>query len=100
MPLKLSVARSEYRLVVLIAPDTSSIGPHNGGRREVTMPVARSLETVRGSESDDTLVAVDRFIQATRDSGYRGTPSAVAELVDNALQAGASRVVITVEQDP
>ena len=31
-----------------------------------------------------SIVAVDKFIQATRDSGYNGTASAVAELVDNA----------------
>ena len=41
-----------------------------------------------------SIVALDRFIQATRDSGYRGTPSAVAELVDNALQAGAELVSV------
>src|SRR3972149_4949052 len=49
---------------------------------------------------NDTLVAVDRFIQATRDSGYKGTPSAIAELVDNALQAGATQVVISIDPDP
>lgn len=45
---------------------------------------------------DDTLVAIDRFFLATRDSGYKGTPSAVAELVDNALQAGATHIAINV----
>ena len=43
-------------------------------------------ETDTGSFS---IVAVDAFVRATRDSGYKGTPSAVAELLDNALQAGA-----------
>src|SRR5438094_5892814 len=43
---------------------------------------------------DASLVAVDRFIQATRDSGYKGTNSAISELVDNSLQAGARRVWI------
>jgi hypothetical protein len=43
---------------------------------------------------------VDRFIQATRDSGYKGTTSAVSELVDNALQAGASQISISVNPDP
>ena len=41
-------------------------------------------------------VVLPRFIQATRDSGYKGTSSAIAELVDNAIQAGASRVRIMV----
>lgn len=48
---------------------------------------------------DDTLVAIDRFFLATRDSGYKGTPSAIAELVDNALQARATHIVINVELD-
>src|SRR5262245_60199544 len=50
-------------------------------------------------EDDDSLVAIDRFFLATRDSGYRGTSSAVAELVDNALQAGATNIVIDVSSD-
>lgn len=40
------------------------------------------------------LVEVDRFIQATRDSGYKGTASALAELIDNSLQAGARDIQI------
>ena len=47
-------------------------------------------------ESEFSIVAVDRFIQATRDSGYKSTSSAVAELVDNAIQAEATRIRITV----
>ena len=46
-----------------------------------------------------SIVAVDRFIQATRDSGYRGTPSAVAELVDNSLQAGATKIAVQLTND-
>jgi hypothetical protein len=63
------------------------------------MPVSRRQD-VASSLDDDTLVAVDRFIQATRDSGYKGTPSAIAELVDNALQAAATKVLILVEPNP
>ena len=51
------------------------------------------------SAQDFSIVAVDRFIQATRDSGYKGTPSAVAELVDNALQAGATELYIGLTVD-
>jgi hypothetical protein len=40
---------------------------------------------------DASIVAVERFIHATRDSGYRGTLSAVAEFVDNSLQADRGR---------
>lgn len=45
---------------------------------------------------DNSIIVLDKFIQATRDSGYKGTVSAVSELVDNALQAGAKRVVIEI----
>lgn len=48
--------------------------------------------------ADGNIVAIDRFIQATRDSGYKGTTAAVAELVDNALEAGATCVDITLRK--
>jgi len=35
-----------------------------------------------------------RFVQATRDSGYRSISAALSEVVDNSLQAGASRIDI------
>lgn len=50
-------------------------------------------------KQDFSIVAVDKFIQATRDSGYKGTPSAVAELVDNSLEAGASEIRISISVD-
>lgn len=53
-------------------------------------------------QSDFTVVRQDQFIKATRDSGYKGTDSALSELVDNSIQAGASRVavkMIAVEQE-
>ena len=53
-----------------------------------------------GHGIDFGIVAVDRFIQATRDSGYRGTASAISELVDNSLQAGATRIDVRVDTDP
>lgn len=45
---------------------------------------------------DSSIIALDKFIQATRDSGYKGTYSAIAELVDNSLQARAKHVQIKV----
>ena len=51
------------------------------------------------TRQDFSIVAVDKFIRATRDSGYKGTPSAVSELVDNALQAGASEIAIGLRAD-
>jgi hypothetical protein len=48
------------------------------------------------SIADNSIIALDKFIQSTRDSGYKSTASAVAELVDNALQAGATRIDVRV----
>lgn len=39
-----------------------------------------------------SLIAIETFIQATRDSGYKNTASALAEIIDNSLQASASRL--------
>lgn len=41
-----------------------------------------------------TIVREDRFIEATRDSGYKSTASAISELADNAFQAGANNFVV------
>jgi hypothetical protein len=43
------------------------------------------------------IVAVQSFIEATRDTGYKSTGSAIAELVDNALEASAKQVNVTIE---
>jgi hypothetical protein len=48
------------------------------------------------TREDCSIIALDHFIQATRDSGYKGTASAISELVDNSIQAGATRIVISV----
>ena len=50
------------------------------------------------SGPDTSIIALDRFIQSTRDSGYKGTVSAIAELVDNALEASARRVDIHIRK--
>lgn len=46
------------------------------------------------------LIVPERFVLATRSSGYRGTSSAVAELVDNSVQAGARAIEIGVTSTP
>jgi hypothetical protein len=48
---------------------------------------------------DAGLVVLGQFIQATRDAGYRGTASAIAELVDNAYEASAQRVTIAIARE-
>ncbi|MCG8092881.1 MAG: ATP-binding protein [Candidatus Thiodiazotropha endolucinida] len=45
------------------------------------------------------LVDSRQFIQAIRDSGYKGTPSAVSELVDNAFEAQATKVQVAILDD-
>ncbi len=40
------------------------------------------------------ILAVETFLEAFRDAGYRGLPGALSELVDNALEAGATQVEI------
>src|ERR1700683_5536701 len=49
---------------------------------------------------DFSIVALHTFIHAIRDSGYKGTSSAVAELVDNALEAAATSIRISVTHAP
>src|SRR5215212_1997032 len=45
-----------------------------------------------------TLVNFQNFIIATRDSGYKSTASALAELVDNSIEAGATKVEIRINK--
>jgi hypothetical protein len=45
-----------------------------------------------------TLVNFQNFIIATRDSGYKSTASALAELVDNSIEAGATKVEIIINR--
>ena len=53
-------------------------------------------------KQNNSIVALDRFIQSTRDSGYKSTASAISELVDNSIQAGATdiQIIITRSLDP
>ena len=46
--------------------------------------------------SSFSIVRQDQFIHATRDSGYKGTDSALSELIDNSIQANANRVRIRI----
>lgn len=54
------------------------------------------MQTVEARGSPCPIIALDRFIQATRDSGYKGTASALSELVDNAIQARATEIAISI----
>ena len=46
-----------------------------------------------------SIVREDQFIEATRDSGYKGTDSALSELIDNSLQAKATSVSIRLSSE-
>lgn len=52
---------------------------------------------VQPQHTDDLLVS-SNFIRAVRESGYLGTSTALAELVDNSLQASATEVSITISR--
>ena len=51
-------------------------------------------------DSARSLVRGNTFVQAARDSGYLSTALALAELVDNSIQAGAARIDIMVDSVP
>lgn len=42
------------------------------------------------------LVSEENFVQATRDAGYKDVASALGELIDNAIQANATRIEVFV----
>jgi len=63
-------------------------------------PGATTNRSQHRKKQDSFLIALDRFIQATRDSGYKGTASAISELVDNSIQAGAREISISITALP
>jgi hypothetical protein len=43
-----------------------------------------------------SIIQVQNFIIATRDSGYKSTAAALAEIIDNSIEAGASKIHIQI----
>src|SRR5262245_64201728 len=72
----------------MLGPRLGLIRPSRGFRLPQTMN-----DTKRQTAS---LVSEEHFVLATRDTGYRTVAAAVAELVDNSLQAGATKIQILV----
>lgn len=79
-------------------PIPSPTGNRRWGEEAVLSP--DQFEENAGVPKNETasIIALDRFIQATRDSGYKSTSSAISELIDNSLQAGAKRVRVSIVQ--
>lgn len=50
-------------------------------------------------QQSDALLVASNFIRAVRESGYLSISTALAELIDNSLQAAARDVAITVSRD-
>jgi len=46
-----------------------------------------------------SIIQVQNFIVATRDSGYKSTAAALAELVDNAIESHATKIDIRIEKN-
>jgi hypothetical protein len=50
---------------------------------------------------EQMLFSPREFLLATRDAGYRGLAAAIAELIDNSIQAGATRIAVLIKSsDP
>jgi hypothetical protein len=102
------VARSGAGQAVDLAPDE----PSDPAARFVVLPAMAASsysDTMRtGSERIERspakpgpardLVVASNFIQAVRDSGYVSLSTALAELVDNSLQADARTIAISVQR--
>jgi hypothetical protein len=58
------------------------------------------MGTRKLSRSSHPVVALPSFIQATRDSGYKSTAAAIAEFVDNSIEADATRIDIRLTETP
>lgn len=84
------------------ASDLKARGPPTVGLFSSCAPAAPvndrdGYEELNMSRDDDaSIIVLDKFVQATRDSGYKDTVSALSEIVDNSLQAGAKNVWITI----
>ena len=50
------------------------------------------------SNNTHSIVSETKFVQSTRDTGYRSTAAAIAELIDNSIQAEASQIRVMVQK--
>lgn len=75
-----------------MAPDLG-VSLRGGGVSDV-LAAQREYAQTKGERSRFGLVVPEAFVRGIRDLGYRSTGDAVAELIDNALQAFADRIDI------
>ena len=82
---------------------SSRLTPSPGGQARRRVNEVAGATRLRGSQSKTAirskrphLVSAANFVLATRDTGYKNTALAVAEFVDNSIEAGASSVAIEV----
>jgi hypothetical protein len=73
--------------------DDGKIGLRGGGVGDV-LAAQREYVRDRGSRSNFGLMVPEAFVRGIRDLGYRSNGDAIAEFIDNALQAFADRVDI------
>lgn len=69
---------------------------HRGTASEGPKTPRRTTASPSATRRRAGLVEPAHFVTATRDSGYRSTAFAVAELIDNAIQAEASCIEVSV----
>lgn len=77
---------------------------NKSGQRAATLGFQESHTETRRVMSQktgmgDELLVAPNFIRAVRESGYLSISAALAELVDNSLQASATEVAITISRD-
>jgi hypothetical protein len=73
---------------------TPTIDPQNDLQRQRDY-----VDKLNASGFNYSIVVADAFVRGMRDIGYRSTANAINELVDNSVQAGASRVVVELKTD-
>jgi hypothetical protein len=49
--------------------------------------------------SQSSIIDLQSFIKATRDSGYKGLSSALSELIDNSFEANATQINVSITED-
>ena len=70
-----------------------------GGGGDDALAAQRAYVEARARSSKFGLVVPEAFVRGIRDLGYRRNGDAIAELIDNSLQAGADRVDVTFGYD-